>query len=329
MTIIELESIDISSFIDGSNKKIVASAIDEACKKRGIFAVKGHGVPQELIKNCFEVARQFFTQPSSVKELIPISGLIPPRGYFPHGVYVTKLVETPKVIEVRENFIFCIPPVNQIDIQTSEEEKFFKLITWPENVIGFKESFIQFNKEMATLSGKLWSVFAHALELPDDYFSALTTKPISFTVLNYYKHVETWTPEYGELRMGPHTDITTFTLIIPEASKDGFQIELDQGEWVGIRAASDSIIVQIGDLMKRWTNDRWTASRHRVIPPQLGKSDNSRLSIVFGVQTNYGVEISCLDTCKSLETPAKYQSTTCNQYEKAAFEQAIARASVQ
>jgi isopenicillin N synthase-like dioxygenase len=323
MKTIDLESIDISSFFDRSGKKSVASTVDAACQKRGIFAALGHGISQNLLENCTEAARRFFSQPSSLKESIPIASLIPPRGYFPHGVYVTKSPENPKVIEVRENFVFCLPPAAQAGSPSGQDSEFFKSVTWPESVPGFKESFIELNEAMGTLSRKLWSIFAHGLGLPDEYFSALTTKPISFTVLNYYKHVEKWTPDYGNLRMGAHTDITTFTLLTAEASKDGFQIELEPEEWAAIRAAPDSVIVQIGDLMRIWTNARWTAPRHRVVPPAPSQLDNSRISIVFGVQPDYDAEISCLATCKSSENPAKYQPTTCSQYEKAAFERAV------
>jgi isopenicillin N synthase-like dioxygenase len=324
MKTVELEAIDISCFIDGSSsKELVTSAVGKACQTKGIFAVTGHGISQKLIENCFKVTAQFFTQPTHLKELIPIASLLPPRGYFPHGVYVTKLAETPKIIEVRENFIFCISSANQLSTQPNESEEFFQPVTWPQSVTGFKESFLAFNAAMGGLSYKLWSIFACALGLPENYFLTLTTNPISFVVLNYYKHIENWTPAYGDLRMGEHTDITNFTLILPEAAKDGFQIELENGEWADVTVAPDAIIVQMGNLMEIWTNGQWKASKHRVAAPTPFQPDNSRISMVFGVQTNCEAEISCLDTC--LATSAKYQPTTCGQYEKAVFGKAIQR----
>ncbi|MFT4924042.1 MAG: isopenicillin N synthase-like dioxygenase [Phenylobacterium sp.] len=320
MNTLELETISLIDFSNTAKRDVIASQLNHAVTSHGMFAITDHGVKPALLAQCFKLSRDFFSLPAEDKNAIPIEGMLPPRGYFPDGVYVKNSQKFPLATAVRENFVYCI--ANNTDKQPSDlANQFFTPITWPDKIDGFQRCFTEFQTAMHQLTQTLWSLFAVALNLPADYFVPLTTNPTSFTVINYYKHVESWTSHYGDFRMGPHTDITTYTVIMAEESEHSLQVELVSGEWVNISAPDGSIVIQIGDIMNRWTSDKWRSTKHRVLPPIQSSTDNSRVSVVYGVQTDIGVEISSLPDCQ--DKGMTNEPITCCEHELASFTKAL------
>lgn len=317
-----LPHFDIRAYNDAGERAAIARKIDLAARDIGLFAVTGHGL-ETLFDHCIASARHFFEQPAEHKQKLTVTNLIPPRGYFPHGVFVTNTAETPLATKVRENFVYCMPPSGAKLPAFAHRDAFFPPVDWPVNASTFREDYTAFNDALFGLSRQLWHLFAMALDLPAHYFTDRYHCPTSFVVLNYYKHVPQWTPHHGKFRMGPHTDITSFTMVIPEQGKAGFQVNTAPDTWVDVQVPSQAVIVQIGDLMKIWTNNRWSSTTHRVHAPSDKDTNNSRVSLIYGVQTDPEVEIACLETCTSASHPPAYQPTTCCNHERAAFSRAV------
>ena len=325
MSTLELEIISLVDFNNNSSKADIFKRLNHAASNSGIFAITDHGIDSQFFKQCYHKSREFFELPINEKSSIDIANLVPPRGYFPHGVYVQNTQEHPLLTEVRENFVYCMPNRQDYSELTSLEqktmaEKFFAPVRWPEQVAGFEEQFKQLQTTMWQFSQSLWTLFAEALTLPKDFFIPITSNPTSFTVVNYYKHIDSWNDKYGQYRMSPHTDITAYTIILAEESDYSLQVEVDPGEWVNINAPKGAIVIQIGNIMSHWTNNKWRATKHRVLPP-LNSQDNSRVSIIHGVQTNIGVNISKLPID---DLPNNNLSTiTCCEHELDSFSKVL------
>lgn len=316
MSVLELETISLTDFKDENKKASIFKRLNHAASTAGIFAITDHGIDPQLLNQCYRKSREFFQLPAQDKNAIPVSSMLPPRGYFPHGVYVQNSEAHPSATEVRENFVYCMPTSPVADEQQAMAKKFFTPITWPEKVEGFEAQFMQLQNAMRQFSQNLWSVFAEALSLPGDYFVPLTDNPTSFTVINYYKHINNWNESYGKFRMSPHTDITTYTIIIAEESDHSLQIEIAPEEWVNIIAPQNAIVVQLGNVMSHWTGNKWRATNHRVLPPS-NSQENSRVSIIHGVQTNIGVNIETLPIKGAANS--SQDTITCCQHELSSF----------
>lgn len=325
MKTLVLEPINISSFFDGSAKDGVASAINRACRNEGIFCLWGHGIPQDLIDRCFSMAFSFFELPEEIKNKVPNSARVPPRGYYPEGAYVKASPQAPKSTDVRSNFSFCEPPSAQAGAYPGNDRGYYWPTVWPEQPAGFEECFMTYNRAMNALSHRVWRIFAYSLGLGEDYFVPLTQDPMSFCGLNYYKPVGVWTPEHGAYRLGPHTDFMAYALLLSRSAISDYEVEVAPDEWAVVSAPAGSIMVQVGDILQMWTNDQWRATKHRVAAPPPSEANHSRVSIVYGVVPDMNAVISPLPTCISRDSPAKYAPTTFVDYEYKRMEKVIAK----
>ena len=146
---------------------------------------------------------------------------------------------------------------------------------------------------MENLSKRLMSVFAIALKLPSDYFTKFIDNPISaLRALNYPLIQKEVLPK--QQRAGAHTDYGSLTILLPLDSIQGLQIKNSNNRWVNVPNVKNSFIINIGDLMALWTNDRWTSTLHRVIPINRNKD---RKTLVFFHQPNWDAKIKCLSSC--------------------------------
>ena len=113
---------------------------------------------------------------------------------------------------------------------------------------------------------------------------------------NYYDVDERPLP--GQIRAGAHTDYGSLTVLLPDPEQPGLEIKLPNGQWLPVTVPSGSFVINIGDLMARWTNDRWVSTLHRVVnPPAETLTSSRRQSIVFFQQPNWDAEIACIETC--------------------------------
>jgi isopenicillin N synthase-like dioxygenase len=165
-------------------------------------------------------------------------------------------------------------------------------------------------KELERLAADLMQIFAVGLELPANYFADKIDKQCgSLRALWYPEQPEA--PFPGQLRAGAHTDYGSLTILKTEDAPGGLQVRRRDGEWINVDPVPGCFIINIGDLMMHWTNDRWVSTLHRVVnPPRDYALGSCRLSLAFFHQPNYDAEIRCLDTCQGPGNPAKYPPTT-------------------
>jgi isopenicillin N synthase-like dioxygenase len=159
---------------------------------------------------------------------------------------------------------------------------------------------------MERLAADLMRLFARALNLPARHFEPYFDKHISLLVTNFYPP-QPQEPKPGQLRAGAHTDYGSLTILAPSISPGGLQVRNQDGAWENVLQVEGGLVINIGDLMAQWTNDRWVSTMHRVVNPERRTAGKARMSIVFFQQPNDDAIISCIPTCTDQDNPAKYE----------------------
>ena len=186
---------------------------------------------------------------------------------------------------------------------------------WPDSPAEMRDAYVRYFHLMEALAGQMMRIFATALELPMSFFDSKIDRHISILRANYYPRL-TRPPRPNQLRGGEHTDYTAFTILWQERTPSvGLQARSGQGEWLDVPAIDGTLVVNIGDSLMRWTNDKWLSTQHRVITPPFEIARvHDRLSLVYFVQPNYDAEIACLESCQSADDPAKYPPVLNGDY---------------
>jgi len=168
-------------------------------------------------------------------------------------------------------------------------------------------------------------LFAAALKLPDDHFQGFIDAPVSaLRALNY--PAQQRAPREGQLRAGAHTDYGSLTILLPQEGSRGLEIASRDGGWIEAPAIPGAFIINIGDLMQRWTNDRWVSTLHRVVNPAAGAGGSARRqSLAFFHQPNWFAEIACLEVCLAPGGRPKYAPVLSGPYLMSKFKATVTK----
>ena len=317
----DIPVIDIAPFFGkNSNDRIrLGKEVDQACREVGFFSIINHGIDTELLSSLKDEARKFFSLPSAEKLLTPRPAPHVLRGYSPileESLYSTIGVENME--DLKESFTFGNPDVDPEDpyyfTQNAIEGGHFVPNAWPNRPGNFGNIMEEFYRKMNGLAVDMHKIFALALDLEEDYFASMIDKPFSMArVINY--PAQTIPPEANQIRAGEHTDYDNLTFLLAEEDTGGLQVRGLDGNWITVPITDNAFIVNIGDIMMRWTNDRWLSNRHRVInPPADQANDKDRLSVVYFCEPNYDAMVECVPTCQSEDLPAKYAPIAAGDY---------------
>jgi isopenicillin N synthase-like dioxygenase len=311
--------IDISGYFSGSvpDKQRLVQEIGEACRTIGFLVVTGHGVPDELIRRTEATGRAFFDLPDAEKRRFGTPDPNIYRGYY--------AVETNAVAYSRDDRV--APPdyrelfsINRVTIDPSDPyytsplgRRIFAPNIWPEGIPGLREAWTEYYAAMEKLAQGLMRLFALALDLDEHWFDSKIDKHMTNFVVSNYPDQPRELPE-GQLRAGAHTDYGSLTIIRAEDKPGGLEVLTAEGRWRPVPIAPGTFIVNLGDLMAQWTNDRWVSTMHRVVNPPRDKSIGSRRqSLIFFHQPNYDASIECLPTCLD-NGRAKYAPITSGEH---------------
>ncbi|QQA44383.1 isopenicillin N synthase family dioxygenase [Pelagovum pacificum] len=282
--------IDLGAFEAGtpSERRSLASAVDEACRETGFLTISGHGVPDADIAAVRAAVRAFFDGPAEAKvALRPGPGR--PYGYLGVGSEAlarSRGEETPP--DLKESFnggpLTC--PADETD---RDALAFCYAPTpWPE-VPGFRAAWETYYAHMEDLAARIMAMFAVALGKPEGFFQPYIDSPISaLRALNY--PATEGPAEAGQQRAGAHTDYGSLTILLPDSGSRGLEILAQSGDWVPVDAPEGVFVINIGDLMELWTGGRWRSTLHRVVvPPEL--AGQRRGSLAFFHQPNWHAAI--------------------------------------
>jgi isopenicillin N synthase-like dioxygenase len=288
--------IDLSAARGGgrADRMCVAAAIDAACCDIGFFAIDGHGVSASVVDELRRAAHAFFAQPQPTKLVArhPIAGTN--RGYHAvGGEALSAAMDAPAPPDLKE--FFHVGPVDvgaEAYYTSAEGRQHFTPNVWPAASAGFERAATAYYRAMSGLIRELMRFAALALSVEETFFDDKIDRSIGTMRLNYYPAQQN-TPAPGQLRAGAHTDYGGFTILSGEDVPGGLQVRARDGRWVDVATTPMRFVVNIGDLLMRWTNDRWLSNLHRVVNPPAGDG-RPRLSIAFFSHPNYDVTIECL-----------------------------------
>ena len=311
--------IDVAPLLDEGNSPGIARAAEQlrhACETIGFFAVTGHGVADALKQGLAREAYAFFDLPYDEKMRVKRPKPEQNRGYIATGEETLARLrgcETPP--DMKE--LFAIGPYDwPQDAYHSAPDAYpsFAPNLWPERPEGLRPAMQAYWDGVERLANAIARGFAVALQLPDDYFRRLINHNTSQLRLMHYP-VPATAPQPGQLRAGEHTDLGMMTILTADNDQGGLQVKQRDGDWIDAPLMDDAFMVNLGDMMMRWTNDRWVSTPHRVVnPPEAARQTSRRLSIGYFFGPNYDTPLECLPTCQSADQPAKYETLTAHNY---------------
>jgi isopenicillin N synthase-like dioxygenase len=282
-------AVDLSPWFGGTRdgRARVAEQVDHALRTAGFLLVTGHGVPSELRSQVRTSAREFFELPVSVKR--PYAVAVGGRGWIPPGAEANGYAEgTATPADLKESYSFAAD-------DPFGDPEWFRPNVWPAQVPALRPVLTDYLARMRALADELMSVCAVALGLPADHFAAYLTRPTFGFNLNWYPALRrVGPPEPGQYRIGPHTDFGTVTVLDREPGLGGLQVYTAEGEWVDAPYDPEAFTINIGDLMARWTGDRWRSTRHRVLAPPPEAVDEDLLSLVYFYEADHDAVIESL-----------------------------------
>ncbi len=307
--------IDIGPFDRGSadEKRSIAEAVDAACRAVGFLVVSGHDVPRADIDAALAAGRAFFDLPEAEKRRFMSPGGLSFLGYTaPLTRNLAATVGEERPPDLRE--IFTVGPGARFADDFAGlpgAEDLYAPNLWPDRPEDFRAVHLRLYGRMESAAERMTRIFAVALNLPETYFADKIDRHFGALGSFHYPGL-TGPPEPGQLRCGAHTDFGAVTLLAMDGAggNGGLQIRKPDGDWLDVAADPGQLVVNIGDMMARWTNDRWTSTPHRVVPPPSRYARVRRQSIGYFLHPNYDAEVRCLDTCASLDRPPLYPPVT-------------------
>jgi isopenicillin N synthase-like dioxygenase len=303
--------VDISKLVGGSEraKRSLAGRVDQVCRETGFLAIVGHGIPEDVIGGVRTTAQSFFDLPLDKKLTVKMPYVGYPYGYAPlqaEALAGSLGHETPP--DLKESLSIG-PPNRSVDSEYSELDFRLAPNLWPAQPVELKEAWSTYYRAVSELAAGLMQIFAVALNLPEDFFGDKIDRHCSaMRALNYPEL--SLPPKPGQLRAGAHTDYGSVTILLAEPDPGGLEIYAPEKQWAPIPSVPGAFIVNIGDLLARWTNDRWVSTLHRVVFPPDESGPKQRQSIAFFHQPNWDAEIRCLPSCLAAGEKAKYPPVT-------------------
>lgn len=310
--------IDMQRFYRGdpAERAALAREVDAACRDTGFLTVAGHQVPDALVRDLLATARAFFALPIERKMALTAPTGTMLRGYSPfqtHRLARSRGVETPP--DLREIFSLGRPALQQgHPVADPDAAPFYQPDIWPAEPAGFRAIYSEYYRLIDALAADLMMVFALALGLPETYFADKIDD--NFAALNTFHYpAQTEPPKEGQLRAGAHSDFGSLTILLQQPDAGGLEVMGKDGAWHYLPPQPGRFVINIGDLMAQWTNDRWCSTLHRVVNP-AGETmtGQSRLSLGFFCHPNFETMIDCIPTCRDADGGWKYQPVKAGTY---------------
>jgi isopenicillin N synthase-like dioxygenase len=314
--------IDIGPYRDGSDKRGVARRVARACRDIGFLVIDGHGVDPSLIAATRRTGHAFFDLPLQEKMRVARPTPDVARGYI--GLEAESLYRSrdPGATTGDLNESLMIGPVDLPDALYAfapAAGRHFAPNLWPERPVDLRPVWTQYYRTMAALAATLMRIFAVALDLEETFFDDKIDRSISRLRVRNYPAPEV-PPVPGQLRAGAHSDYGSLTILSTEDRPGGLQVFNAAGEWIDVPIIGGTFVINIGDLMARWTNDAWVSTLHRVVnPPDGAGAESRRQSIVFFHNPNYDAPVACIPSCLGPGAAPKYPPTTSGEHLRRLF----------
>lgn len=299
-----IPSVNLGDFLSGDTqrKQNFVEELGKAYEDVGFVAVKNHGIPDELIADLYKYVQQFFSLPLEQKRKYEDPVLAGQRGYTSFGKEHAKGFDAPDLKEFYQ--------YGQVPRDNFKEEEYPPNISVRE-VEGFNVTFEKAYRAFENSGKALLQAIALYLGLDEHYFDDFVHNGNSILRAIHYPPI-TVEPK-SAIRAEQHEDINLITLLVG-ASADGLQILTKQDEWVGVTSLPEQIVVNVGDMLQRLTNNKLRSTTHRVVNPARELWHTSRFSIPFFLHPKSSMSLKCLDSCIDDNNAKHYQDATAGEY---------------
>jgi isopenicillin N synthase-like dioxygenase len=258
----------------------------------GFFYLKNHPIASATQRSLFATAERFFAQPEAARIAVQMSGAL--RGYEPMQRQALDETAPP---DIKESFYYSGMP----DARASDR--------WPQGLPGFREELQSYGAQMATLGNELFQCLALSLDLDAGYFAAGIAEP-SCTVRLLHYPPQPARPLTNQLGAGAHTDWGAITILLQDDC-GGLQIRDSDGTWVDAAPMEGTLVINLGDMVPRWTNDRYHSSMHRVINKS---AERDRYSVACFFNPHAGYRVACVPTCLPTAGEPRYPACTVGEH---------------
>ena len=305
----EIPVLDLAAYLAGAPSALeaLASQLRHAFENIGFYFIRGHGVPTRLTDAVFAEAARFHAQPLDAK--MQLLRNLHNVGYLPMKGATTRHSQINPNNRPNLNEAFFVKrdlPPDHPDVVANKRFRGANL--WPDDLPGFRQTVVAYCDALEALALKLLPIYARALDLPADHFAEPFGKEPQYTLrMSHYPPQPV--VEANEFGIAPHTD-TSFLTILAQNRIPGLSIRTQSGRWIDAPAWDNHFLVNGGDMLRRWTNERFLATPHRVI----NRSGGERYAIPFFFDCQADWPITCLPTCTEPGKPPKYEPFSYTEY---------------
>ncbi len=306
-----LPIIDLSGMASArvTDRAAVGAALRRACLAHGFFYCTGHGVPDSLMAAAMAQSRAFFDQPAAAKVALDKARSPANRGYEGLGGQTLQPGALP---DRKEGFYIGedLPPTHP-RVLAGEFNAGANL--WPSDLPGFRPVMVAYHAALGVVAARIMQGLALSLDLPEDHFDAFTTEPAATLRLLHYPPSRPDLPD--EMGAGAHTDFGGLTVLLTD-EVGGLQVcDPATGDWFDAPPIPGAYVVNLGDMIARWTNDRYRSTLHRVI----NRSGRERYSIPYFYGGNPNHLVSCIPTCLAPGEQPKYPGVRVQDHMRAMY----------
>ena len=305
--------------VDISDPPAAVEAVNSACERVGFLTITGHGVPADVVDAAWDSARSFFDLPLVEKMNVAMPRPGYPYGYSPmSGESLAASLGNLGHPDLKESF--AIGPVDRATHEMVDPDEAFAWSPniWPTGLAGFRETWEEYFRSLSDLAARLLRIMATALDLPEQHFDPMISRHTSAMRALNYPVPDSVQP--GQLGAGAHTDYGTLTVLLADPVQGGLQVQGTDGSWHDVHPEEGSFVVNLGDAIARWTNDRWRSTMHRVQVPQ-----GRRQSIAFFHNANWDAVIECVPSCMRPGEAPRYDPIAAGPHLMQKFQSTVNR----
>jgi isopenicillin N synthase-like dioxygenase len=299
----EIPVLDVAPVLSGEKGGLasVAGQLRQISETVGFFYLKGHGISQDLVDRVFEQSRRFHALPAEVKARVPHKFTDSfQSGYVAPATARSKAANVEIIKDVKPNLMAKFLVTRELP---ESDPRYKSINVWPENLPGFRETVMEYHEAIEKLARSFLPIWATSLDLPTDYFERFFRDPhLTLSLLAYPPQKIVGNRQYGS---APHTD-NSFMTFLAQSNVPGLAVRMPSGHWQLVENIPGTFLVNTGNVIMRWTNDRYLSTKHRVI--NTAEIDRYSIPVFFGPSGDALIE--CISTCQSADNPPRYEPMT-------------------
>jgi len=308
MSTVNIPRLDLNFYINGDaqQRKQFSDDIGKAFNETGFVTITNHGLNKQLIDKLYEDVKALFALPDDIKSKYEIPGLAGQRGYTSKGKETAKGFKAPDLKEFWQ--------IGQTVTDNSPLKDEYPANLVVDELPSFNPTTLEVYKKLELAGTYLLRAIAVYLNLPESYFDDEVHNGNSILrTLHYFPITDPDALPEDAVRAGAHEDINLITLLIG-ASADGLELLTRENEWFPVKAYGEDLVVNVGDMLQRLTNNKLKSTTHRVVNPPRELMKYSRYSVPFFLHPKSGMDLTSLTSCIDENHPKQYSDITAGEY---------------